>query len=254
MKSWIVTYYTFREIIKSKILFNVFFLGLGLFLVCWLAAQFTLGVPQRVALDFGLGTLSLSSIGIALFMGVRLISEEIESRTVYMIVSRPISRAQFLLGKLGGLSLILLVNVFLLSVLTIGMYLFLGGELNSLIFWALWFNYLEALLIMMIVVFFSLFLNATLSILGTLGLLVAGHAINENQLILYAKDNLPIKIVLDFYDVVFPAFYKLNLKDYVLYKQELSLTYLGGSTLYALFYFSIVLIATLLLFNRKNLN
>ena len=91
-KSLIVAYYTFKEILKSKILLNVFFVGLGLMLVTYVATEFTFGVPERVAVDFGLGMLSLSSLAISLFLGVGLLSKEIESRTVYMIISRPVPR------------------------------------------------------------------------------------------------------------------------------------------------------------------
>jgi len=68
-KSLIIAAYTFKELLKSKILLNVFFIGLGLMLVTYVATEFTYGVPERVALDFGLGMLSISSLAISLFLG-----------------------------------------------------------------------------------------------------------------------------------------------------------------------------------------
>ena len=70
----------------------------------YVATEFTYGVPERVALDFGLGMLSLSSLSISLFLGVSLLSKEIESRTVYMVISRPVPRFAFIIGKILGLS------------------------------------------------------------------------------------------------------------------------------------------------------
>ena len=112
-KIYTIAYYTFSEIIKSRILINVAILGLGLMILTYVAFSFTYGEASRVALDFGLGMLSLSSVGIAIFIGVGLLSKEIENRTVYMIISRPVPRYCFILGKILGLMGILILNILL---------------------------------------------------------------------------------------------------------------------------------------------
>src|SRR4051812_6786124 len=101
-KTFIISYYTFKEILKSKILVNVFFVGLALMGITYVATEFTYGVPEKIAIDFGLGTLSFSSLGISLFLGVGLLSKEIESRTLYMVISRSVPRYAFILGKIAG--------------------------------------------------------------------------------------------------------------------------------------------------------
>ena len=118
--------YTFREIIKSKILVNVLILGIVLLGATYVAFSFTYGEPARVALDFGLGMLTLSSVGIAIFIGVGLLSKEIESRTVYMIISRPVPRYAFITGKLLGLAGVLILNILLLTALTLSLYFLTG--------------------------------------------------------------------------------------------------------------------------------
>src|SRR5690606_26795267 len=118
---------------KSKILYNILFLGIGLLVVTYIAQQFTYGAPSRVALDFGIGVLSLSSVGIAIFMGVGLLSKEIENRTVYMIISRPVKRSSFVLGRILGLNFILLLNILILAALTLMVYFFTGGVIQPLI-------------------------------------------------------------------------------------------------------------------------
>ena len=107
----IIAFYTFKEIFKSKILLNVFFAGLGLMVLTYVATEFTYGVPQRVSLDIGLGMLSISSLAISLFLGVGLLSKEIDSRTVYMVIARPVHRSSFIVGKLIGLMGIQALNV-----------------------------------------------------------------------------------------------------------------------------------------------
>ncbi len=131
-KIFIIANYTFKDLLKSKIFYITLFMGLMIMLATYVATEFTYGVPEKVALDFGLGLLSLSSLGVSLFMGATLLSNEIESRTVYMVISRPAPRWVFIIGKILGLLLVLLLNISVLSIMTIGCSSFLGGQIESI--------------------------------------------------------------------------------------------------------------------------
>jgi len=253
-KTLTIAFYTFKEIWKSKILLNVFFVGLGLMVVTYVATEFTYGVPERVALDFGLGMLSISTLGISLFLGVGLLSKEIESRTVYMVISRPVPRYSFILGKLIGLMGIQALNVLILSVMTMTATYLLGGELNALILWAIGFIFLESLMLLLVVVLLSLMANNILSVLFALVLLLLGHAIRETQEISFIKTNPVVTKILEVYHFALPAFYKLNLKDFVIYKNELPLSFLFSSLAYGLIYSGFLLLIVVFLFQRKNLD
>jgi ABC-type transport system involved in multi-copper enzyme maturation permease subunit len=84
-----VSVYTFIEIFRSRIIYNVLLIGMALLLISFITSEFTYGVPGKVALDIGLGSLSLVSVGIALFFGATLVKSEINNRTIYMALSRP---------------------------------------------------------------------------------------------------------------------------------------------------------------------
>jgi ABC-type transport system involved in multi-copper enzyme maturation permease subunit len=253
-KVYIIAYYTFKEILKSKILINVFFAGLGLMLVTYVATEFTYGVPERVALDFGLGTLSLSSLAISLFLGATLLSKEIDSRTVYMVISRPVPRYAFILGKIMGLLGIQALNVFLLSLMTLVAVTALGGDITSLIYWAIGFIFLESILLLLVVVLVSLVANNILSTLLSLVILVLGHAVKETQGLTFVKNRGFFKILLETYHFVLPGFYKLNLKEFVIYKTSLPLDFLLSSLIYGLSYSGFLLILTIYMFNKKNID
>lgn len=253
-KSLIVARYTFKEIWKSKILLNVFFVGLGLMIVTYVATEFTFGVPERVAIDFGLGMLSLSSLAISLFLGVSLLSKEIESRTVYMIVSRPISRSSFILGKILGLMGIQLINVFILSLMTLTSSILLGGEVTPLIIWAVAFIFIESLMLLLVVTLISLMVNSVLTVLLSVVMLLLGHSIKETQEISFIQNSPVLHGLLEVYHFFLPAFYKLNLKDFVIYEKNLPLTYLFQSGGYGLIYSAALLLIIIAIFNRKNLD
>lgn len=253
-KALVIAHYTFKELLKSKILLNVFVIGLGLMLAVYVATEFTYGVPERVAIDFGLGMLSVSSLAISLFLGVTLLSKEIESRTIYMIVSRPVSRNSFIIGKIMGLMGIQLINVFLLSSMTLASSYFLGGQMTPLLFWAVGFILVESFLLLLLVALVSLFANTVLTVLLCVVILVLGYAIPETKGLLFVQRRPLIGFLLDAYHFVLPAFYKLNLKDFVLYNKDLPLSYLIPSLGYGLIYSTAILFLIMAIFKRKNLD
>lgn len=218
-KLLVITKYTFLDILKSKVFYITIFVGFATMLMTYIATEFTYGVPGKVALDFGLGMLSLSSLGISIFMGASLLTKEIESRTLYMVISRPVPRWVFISGKLLGLICVLLINLITLSAMTLGTSFFLGGAISEMTFIAIAFNLIEAILLLLVVVLFSLFSNTILATVMSLVILASGHAVKETHGTVFVEHRPVLKIILEFYHMVLPAFYKLNFKEFVIYSQ-----------------------------------
>lgn len=248
-----VAYYTFKEIIKSKILYNVLLLGFALVLVTYVAFNFTYGEVARVALDFGLGMLSLSSVGIAFFIGIGLLSKEVESRTVYMIISRPISRSEFILGKLLGLIAILVINIFLLTLFSLSCYVFLGGELYSLIGLSVVYTFIESCIVLFVVALFSLLTTPTMTFLLSLAIYIVGHGIGEIYSTTFVQSRYMLKSILSLYEFFLPAFHKLNVKSLVVYNKTLPMDYSLQMIGYGIFYLLALLLLILFVFRNKDL-
>lgn len=253
-KFFIISKYTFTDFLKSKILYITLVVGLATTLMTYIATEFTFGVPQKVAIDFGLGILSLSSLAISIFMGVNLLPKEIDSRTVYMVISRPVPRYVFITGKIFGLLGILALNIFLLSAMTLSCVLMLDGKIDSAFLVAILFNFLEATLLLLVVVFFSLFANTTLSTVISVLFLLAGHAIKEVQGSSFVVNRESLKLMLDFYHLILPAFYKLNFKEFVIYNQFIPGNYILNSLCYGTLYSLFLFLMIIHIFNRKNLD
>ncbi len=253
-KILIISKYTFKELIKSRILYITLIIGLALMVVTYVATEFTYGVPQKVALDFGLGMLSFSSMGISLFMGATLLYKEIDSRTVYMVISRPVPRWVFITGKIVGLIFILLLNIGILSLMTLACSSFLGGAINEAIILSIFFNLIESILLLLVVVFFSLFMNNTLATVISLTILILGHAVKDTQAITFVKERPYIQYILELYHFVLPSFHKLNLKDFVIYNQTIETSYILNSLTYGFGYSLFLFLMIVYLFNRKNLD
>lgn len=251
--AWVIGKYTFIEILKSRVIYNTFFLGLGLLLISYVAAEFTFGVPQKVALDFGLGALSLSATGIAIFLGGSLVHKEIESRTVQMILSRPVKRHIFMVGRIFGMSALLVINVLILGVMTTVMYFILGGSFDALILWSILFSLLEAVLMLNVVVLFSMVTTTTLSVIFSLLILILGHNISNSLELNAVKSSPVLETVIKVYSYIFPDLSRLNIKDFILYENSLSALYLCKMTIYGLFYSIILLGISSVIFSQKDL-
>lgn len=249
-----VTKFTFLEVYRSKLMISLLFLAIGLVLVSFVASEFAYGAPAKVSLDVGLGIMSISNIIISIFIGSTLLNKEIEQRTLYMVLSKPISRSSFLFGKILGLSTVLLINSIVLGALSVFLFIHYGEHFQSLFAWAIYFSFLEAFTVLAFSVFFSLITNTTLSVIFTMTVYIAGHAINETSKILFVKVSPSMELVMNAISFIVPNFYKLNLKDFVLYQQEMTTSYLLITQLYLFFYLAALLGAVLIIFKNKNLD
>jgi len=217
---WIARY-TFLEISKSRLIYAIFMLGFFIWLVAYVAAEFTYGVPERVSLDFGMGMLSLSSLGVSIFLGSTLIYKEIENRTVYIVLTKPTSRSTFLMGKILGLIAVIILNTAILGFFTLSCYFFQGGQWNSMAVWAIAFTIIESVAVLMAVIFFSLLTNPILTALYGIGFAVVAHALNEINQLFFVRENPLLQIFLGFLGYIIPNLSAMNLRSYLLYENAI---------------------------------
>ena len=254
MKSLTVAKYTFSEFVQSKILYNVFFLSLGLLVLTYVASEFTYGVPNKVALDFGLGASSISTLLISIFLGANLIIREVENRTLYMILSRPISRSEFLIGKVLGLIGIVFVNTLVLGCISISLYFFMGGGWSYLIPYSFLFIILESVIILLVVILFSLMTNTILAVVNTLVVYISSYAIFEVSNTTFVNNNIVFKKVLNVGSYFLPSLSSFNVKDYILYEKLAPIPSLNFGILYGFSYIMFLLLICVFIFNKKNLD
>ncbi len=247
-----VFHYSFFEIYKSKIMLNVFFIALGLALMSYISSELTYGITKKIVLDLGLGSITLSSVIISIFMGNYLLSKEIERKTIYMIISRPISRGTLFIGKFFAMSAIILINVLILGSLIIFIYLMLGGEFRLSIIYAIATSYLESIVLLSIVLMFSLICNNVLTVIFSILIYISGHVIPEIIDTSFVKNNLFAKKFISVYMFFMPTFDKLNIKRYVLYENTIPENYIIWAFIYGMFFTVLFLMISVAIFKRKN--
>lgn len=235
---------TFVEIIRDKILYNSLIAGVFLLGVSYLASRLALTRPERVVLDFGLSVTNLACSMIAIFIGSPLLGKEFERRTIFMALSKPISRFQYLFGKYFGLIGVLIVNWILLSAVYLAIYAVIGGKISGVQIWALILVLIQSAVLAMIALMFSTVSTATIAAMFSLGLYFLGNNISQIRFVALKADSAAAKHLLDFLAVVIPNLEYFNLGTRVsyglpvgLYESIASVSY-GAVLIAALLFFS----------------
>lgn len=194
---------TFKEAIRNRILYIILIFALLLILFSGVVSQLTISSRMKIVMDMGFSAISLFGVAIAIFVGVSLVYNELEKKTIYTIVSKPIGRWQFLLGKYFGLLLTVLVNIFVMTLFflaTVHYHTQVGGdhgffyvlcasigkafvtffywgayELTSNIMPVIALSCLEVTIVTAFAILFSSFSTPTLSMFFTILTFVAGR-------------------------------------------------------------------------------
>src|SRR6476469_8304155 len=168
----------FREAVRDRVLYNLVLFVLILTGASIFIGELSGGQERKVIVDLGLSAMLLFGVFIAIFVGVGLVYKEIERRTLYAILSKPIGRGQFLLGKYLGLNLTLLVNVVVMGIGVMLALLYTRRAWDPLAFkiWpAILLIYFELLIITAVAILFSSFSSPALSALLTFFVFLIGH-------------------------------------------------------------------------------
>ena len=172
---WPIATNTVREAVRNKLLYALLFFAVGVIGVAVIVASLSYVEGQRIIQNIGLASIRLFSLGIAVFVGVGLIHGEVERRTIYTLLSKPLSRSEFLVGKYLGLLMTVWLQLACMALAFIVVSLATGAPLASGHIAAVGLLGMELVVIVALATFFSAFTSPLLASLFTLGLWGAGH-------------------------------------------------------------------------------
>jgi Cu-processing system permease protein len=243
---------TFRETIRDKILYNLVLFAVLLIGTSVLLGTLTIGEQARIVNDLGLAAINLVGVIIAIFVGIGLVTKEIERRTVYTILARPITRVQFVLGKYMGLGLIVIVNIAIMFVMFLGTILLTGNVIHGSLFQAVELILVETLLVMAMALFFSTFSSSTLSATMTLGLFVIGHLTSDLKGIAEKSQSQFTEAALTALYYICPNLEMLNIKGQAASGLLVAAGYQATATVYGLLYAGLLLTGACFIFQRRD--
>jgi ABC-type transport system involved in multi-copper enzyme maturation permease subunit len=255
----------FRESVRDRVPYNLVIFALLLMGVSYVLGQLTAGQDVKIIKDLGLAAISTFGLFISIFIGIGLVSKEVERRSIYALLAKPVTRTQFIIGKYAGLVLTVTVNV---AAMTIGLYLVLAyigwGETPEMrLAWeasavdpallkAVILIAAELMLVTAIALFFSTFSTPLLSAALTFGLYVAGHfnadLKNFDQVI---TSRPTIWLARAGYHVL-PDFSAFDVKTQVVHGLPVSAGYIATTAAYGGLYIVALLVAATLIFSRRD--
>lgn len=260
-----LAYITFVEGIRSRAIFGIFIMALLMFAVTLTLTNLFMRDIVKVAADLSLATISFSGLLMVLFIGNNLLSKDIDKRTIYMVISRPISRPQYIVGKFMGLVLLVIVAViFLGAISSIPVYLAeLSYENPATIF--KWHIYLTAIimiamklaLIAAITIFFSSFTSTSfISLILTIATYIIGTSTETVKGILTMKmdgvDISPvIKAVIKGVYYIFPNLSTFDIKLQASHGIPLPEGYILWAITYWLIYTGIMVSTAAIIMERR---
>ena len=253
MKIRAIAINTFKEAVRNKIFYLLIFFGIFFSLSSRLISMLTIGDTLKILKDVGLASINFFSVLIAIFTGINLVYKEIEKKTVYFVLSKPVERRDFILGKFLGLALTILVALAtMITVFTVFIYIF-SGTFDISIFLYFIFLFMELLIIISISILFSSFSTPILSSIFTIALYLIGHVIwTFNEF----KDKLinPLeKYFAYFLYYLFPNLEKFNIREALVLNDPLSLKIILSTLAYGIFYVTAILLISIHIFSRREL-
>jgi ABC-type transport system involved in multi-copper enzyme maturation permease subunit len=251
----IVAVNTFREAVRDRVLYSLVFFALAMMAAAILVGQISIGIEDVVIISLGLSAISIIGLLIAVFIGVGLVSKEIDKRTLYALFAKPLRRWEFLLGKFAGLVLTLTVNT---AAMTAGLFLALFYVRHALlrtdttVLVAVYLILLKLSLVVALAMLFSCFTTPLLAILFTGGLYVAGLFVYEMRTAQTRLD-AALASVLRVISYVLPNFENFDVMGSAAHGRMVSWFLIGHDTLYAAVYAAIVLSLAAAIFSRRDL-
>ncbi len=242
---------TFREITRNKFLYLILVFALVFIIFSISLWALSLWNEWKVIVDFWLAMIEIFGLVWVLFVWSQLLFNEIEWKTIFLILSKPIKRSEFILGKFIGFSMTIFLIILLQSLLFLGVLLFQWIEINTLILFSLLYSFLKLEILLSIVLFFSTFMSNMLTIIVSVLIYFISHSLTlmldmiqrtQNVIAIYASKILVL---------IFPPLEAINIKDYIGSFKDFSALYLVSNTFYSLLYIALIMTFSVLIFNRK---
>jgi ABC-type transport system involved in multi-copper enzyme maturation permease subunit len=255
----------FKESVRDRVPYNLVLFAVLLIASSFFLGQLTAGQDVKIIKDLGLAATAVFGLFIAIFIGIGLVSKEVERRSIYALLAKPISRPQLILGKYAGLVVTLAVN---LSVMAIALYVVLAymtwtsspevrsawdtPGLDPALLKALFLIFVELMLITALAIFFSTFSTPLLSAALTLGFYIVGHFNADLRNFEQVVDSKVAAWLARALYHVLPDLSAFDIKTQVVHGLPVPAGYVALTVGYGFSYIAILLVAATLIFSRRD--
>jgi ABC-type transport system involved in multi-copper enzyme maturation permease subunit len=247
---WTLGRCTATEALRERILYVVLLFAAVLVASCCVLTPLAPGAQRKVVADFGLACIDLLGVLVVLLAGAGLVRREIERRSLDVILTRPVSRLEYLIGKCLGLVAALVALVAVMALLFAATLEIIGFGWRTAYLLAIGATVLELLVVASLAVLFSTFTSPTLASLFTLALFAAGHL---SDTVVRLSGSAVLGDLVAVSRAVVPALELFNLRAEVVHGMPVPAAQVTAAAAYALAYALATLYAASLVFRRREL-
>lgn len=249
---WTLASNTVREAIRNKLLYSILFFAIALIGTGFFVSALSYVEGARIMQDVGMAAIRIFGTGISIFLGVGLIHREVERRTIYTILSKPVSRTEFLLGKYLGLVLTVWLQLAIMSLAFVFVSLASGAPIDAGHGAALLLMAVEMALVVAIATLFSSFTTPMLSSLFTVGIYMAGHLTRDLRQLAQQSQVSGVKSVANGLYEALPDLEIFNLTLQAAHGLEIPASEIWLPVLYGSLYVTGLLMAACFIFERRD--
>jgi ABC-type transport system involved in multi-copper enzyme maturation permease subunit len=256
----------FRDSIRDRIAYGLVFFALLLIAASFLLAQLTAGQDVKIVKDLGLAASSVIGLFIAVFFGIGLVTKEVDRRSIYSLLSKPVTRSQFIVGKYIGLVLTLLIN---LAIMAVALYLVLAyldwttpasvkstweaPALDLRMIQAFALIGVELMVMTAVTLFFSTFSSSFLSAVLAAGVYIVGHFSDDLKHLDVTVQSYFLPLIARGVYYLMPNLSRLDIKAAVVHAEPISSNYMMVASLSSGLYIGTLLVAATIIFSRRDL-
>jgi ABC-type transport system involved in multi-copper enzyme maturation permease subunit len=247
-----VAHNTFRETVRQRVLYNLVFFAILMTLSGLLLGELSVRQDEKVIKDVGLASIEIFGTLIAVFIGISLVSREIDHRSLYPLLAKPLRREEFLVGKFVGLCLTLLVNV---AAMTVGLYLTLAGTHRALdphLLRAVVPLYMSLVVVTAVALLFSTVTSTTLAAICTTAMVMAGRYVDIIRNMHDVAPDVPAWLTNTLYRVI-PNLQLFNFKEAAVYGDPIPASTIAWVVAYGVAYSAVALLLAMAAFRRREM-
>jgi ABC-type transport system involved in multi-copper enzyme maturation permease subunit len=252
MKIRAIALNTLKEAIRDRILYLLFFFAAIALAFSRLLAVLTVGDRVKIIKDVGLASISIFGVLMAILIGTGLVYKEIDKKTIYTLLSKPIQRWQFLLGKFFGLVLTLLIMTLAMGLIFLVIVLLHTGKVEGRMFLAILFIFLELVLITAVAILFSCFSTPILSSVFSLSFYLIGHLSWGLETLIQKTRSGTARVALRGLSAILPDLENFNFKTEIVHGLAIDPKFYFFSALYGLVYTLFILALAVLIFKKRD--
>lgn len=252
MKITTIARNTFKEAKRDRVLYLLFFFAAVCLLFSRFLALLTVGDRVKIIKDVGLASISLFGMLMAILMGTGLVYKEIDKKTIFTLLAKPIHRVEFLLGKFLGLVLTIFIMTVLMSIIFLLILFLHTFTIEWKILVAILYIFFELCLMTAVALLFSTFTTPILASLYSLGFYLIGHLSWSMEMLIKKVKSGAGRAVLKVLYIILPDLENFNFKTEVVHNLPVPAKLLGISFLYGLVYTAFILLLAMLIFRRRD--